>query len=62
MNKRQFEKILFRLEFEMRKAETQGDALMVTYYQDLIEDFLDMTENGPPLLNVNPSPPLTNDE
>jgi hypothetical protein len=55
------DKVLFKLELEMRRAEAEGDAIMVAYYSQLIEDFTDaMNEvNDPPILRRLYVPPET---
>ena len=55
MNEAKFKQMLWKLEFQMRKAEAEGDAIMVAHYNDMIADLKEI-ENDHPLLNRNPSP------
>jgi hypothetical protein len=58
MKRTKSDRVLFKLELEMRRAEANGDAILVAYYSQLIQDFTDamdevshphsLTRNNPP--------------
>jgi len=47
--------MLFKLEYKMRRAEAEGDAVMVLYYADLIQDLLELQDERP-IISKNKSP------
>jgi hypothetical protein len=54
MKKTKSDRVLFKLELEMRRAETAGDAVLVAHYYQLIQDFNDaMSEIEGAQLRVN---------
>jgi hypothetical protein len=52
------DRVLFKLELEMRRAEANGDAILVAHYSQLIQDFTDAIDevNHPHQLRVNHPP------
>jgi hypothetical protein len=56
MRRTKTDRVLFKLELEMRRAEANGDAVLVAYYSQLIEDFNDAMSDleGAPLRINNP--------